>query len=182
MRPLSGWIAFGLGVGILTASVLAGLTYDLIEYRRMPIGPVHQWDEVERLMGAGEFELAARRLRTAGAVLRRDSVPRARLVEALAALGDVDGLVEAGRDYLRLVPDDANVRMQVGDALLFQKGDFRGAAEQYEEVVRLVPDSARAHNNLAGSLLELGRRGEALEQCRQALRLDPSMTCGSVVQ
>ena len=128
MRALSGWIAFGLGVGILTASVLVGLTYELIEYRRLPIGPVHQWAEVERLMGAREFELAARRLRTASALLRSDSFPRARLVEALAGLGDVDGLVEAGRDYLRLVPDDANVRMQVGDALLFQKRDFRGAA------------------------------------------------------
>ena len=182
MRPLSGWIAFGLGGGILIASMLVGVMYEVIEQRRLPVGPVHQWAEVERLMDAGEFEKAARRLRTAGLVLVSDSSQRARLVEALAALGDVDGLIEAGRDFLRLVPRDANMRMQVGDALMFQKGDFRGAAEQYEEVVRIVPRFARAHNNLAGSLLELGRRSEAIEHCRQALRLDPSMPCAAAIQ
>lgn len=182
VRPLSGWIVFGLGGGILIASMLAGLTFELVEHRRFPVGPVHQWVEVDRLMEGEHFELAAQRLRTARAVQRGDAVPGARLVEALWALGDADGLIEAGSDYLRLVPDDVNVRMRLGDALFFQKRDFQGALEQYEEVVRLAPESARAQNNLAGSLFALGRRSEAIVHCREAVRLDPTMTCASAIQ
>jgi tetratricopeptide (TPR) repeat protein len=49
------------------------------------------------------------------------------------------------------------------------------AASMFEEAVRLRPDFAEARYNLAGTLVTLGRYTEAIESCRAALRVRPTL-------
>lgn len=56
---------------------------------------------------------------------------------------------------------------------LRESGDISGAAEALEEVLRLRPDLPSSHSNLGVLDAALGRRRQALERFREALRLDP---------
>jgi Flp pilus assembly protein TadD len=47
------------------------------------------------------------------------------------------------------------------------------ASAEYREALRLKPDFSQAHNNLASTLLDLGRFDEADAEYREALRLKP---------
>lgn len=54
--------------------------------------------------------------------------------------------------------------------------DYRSEVRLWEASVREAPDNARARNNLGLAYQEAGRREEAHEQYREALRLNPDYT------
>jgi len=58
---------------------------------------------------------------------------------------------------------------------LSARGDTVGAIEQYRNSIRLFPDYADAHNNLAGSLMNLSQWDEAAGEFQIALTLDPKL-------
>lgn len=58
--------------------------------------------------------------------------------------------------------------------------DYRSEVRLWEASVREAPDNARARNNLGLAYQEAGRREEALEQYRAALRLRPDYTRAGV--
>jgi tetratricopeptide (TPR) repeat protein len=58
--------------------------------------------------------------------------------------------------------------------------DYRSEIRLWEASVREAPDNARARNNLGLAYQEAGRREEALEQYRAALRLRPDYTKAGV--
>ena len=58
--------------------------------------------------------------------------------------------------------------------------DYRSEIRLWEASVREAPDNARARNNLGLAYQEAGRREDALEQYREALRLRPDYTKAGV--
>ena len=58
--------------------------------------------------------------------------------------------------------------------------DYRSEIRLWEASVREAPENARARNNLGHAYQEAGRREEALEQYRAALRLRPDYTKAGV--
>ncbi|MCM2303689.1 MAG: tetratricopeptide repeat protein, partial [Elusimicrobia bacterium] len=58
--------------------------------------------------------------------------------------------------------------------------DYRSEVRLWEASVREAPENARARNNLGLAYREAGRREEALEQFRAALRLRPGYTRAGV--
>jgi tetratricopeptide (TPR) repeat protein len=58
--------------------------------------------------------------------------------------------------------------------------DYRSEIRLWEASVREAPDNARARNNLGLAYQEAGRRDEALDQYRAALRLRPEYTKAGV--
>ena len=55
-----------------------------------------------------------------------------------------------------------------------QQGDNATAAQDYRELLRMHPEAMDVRINLAATLANLGRFGEAIEQCRIVLSADPS--------
>ncbi|HJV23527.1 MAG TPA: hypothetical protein VJ570_12565 [Holophagaceae bacterium] len=55
-------------------------------------------------------------------------------------------------------------------------GDYRSEIALWESSLRVAPDNARARNNLGTALALAGRRAEAQEAYREALRLRPDYT------
>lgn len=76
------------------------------------------------------------------------------------------------REGLAEAPDDADLRRQLGDALL-ATGDTRGAGEQYEAALRLNPTEARAYVGIAVLLAMSGRHAEAIDRYAAAIRHQP---------
>ncbi|MDP3541278.1 MAG: tetratricopeptide repeat protein, partial [Elusimicrobiota bacterium] len=67
-----------------------------------------------------------------------------------------------------------------GAASVARQLDYRSEIRLWEASVREAPDNARARNNLGLAYQEAGRREEALEQYRTALRLRPDYTRAGV--
>jgi tetratricopeptide (TPR) repeat protein len=89
--------------------------------------------------------------------------------DALNKLGRI-GLAESlMREALALRPT-ARVHNELGN-LLHTAERFDEAVEQYRQAIALNASSATYHANLAGSLLKLGRRDEALAAGRKAVEL-----------
>jgi tetratricopeptide (TPR) repeat protein len=57
--------------------------------------------------------------------------------------------------------------------LLAAEGSWQGAVDRYEAAVSLAPEDAYLRLDYAGLLLQIGRRGRALEQAVEARRLAP---------
>jgi tetratricopeptide (TPR) repeat protein len=53
----------------------------------------------------------------------------------------------------------------------YAMGDLPAAERAFRETVDRHPTQASAYNNLAQVLLELGRRGEALQMAQRAVRI-----------
>jgi Flp pilus assembly protein TadD len=90
--------------------------------------------------------------------------------------------VEAGRpdlaawllaEHRRYVQDDAEVAEKLG-LMLARGGDTAAAAALFEEAARLDASRATARFNLAIARVQQGRRLEAIELLRAALRIDPT--------
>ncbi|XP_066308185.1 inactive TPR repeat-containing thioredoxin TTL3-like [Miscanthus floridulus] len=56
----------------------------------------------------------------------------------------------------------------------YRKGCFEEALRLYDRALALCPDNAACRGNRAAALIGLCRLGEAVEECEEALRIDPS--------
>jgi protein O-GlcNAc transferase len=88
-------------------------------------------------------------------------------------VGDLAGSEAPLRRALALAPDDATLRIALGNVLL-RLGNVEGARAEFYEAVLLGPGSAPAHLNLATALSLLGRYQDSESEARRALRLDGS--------
>ncbi|CAN8269323.1 unnamed protein product [Cochlearia groenlandica] len=59
---------------------------------------------------------------------------------------------------------------------MFKKGCFYEALKLYDKALEISPGNAAYHSNRAAALSGLGRIGEAVIECEEAIRLDPSFT------
>lgn len=56
---------------------------------------------------------------------------------------------------------------------LYRKGNFVEALLLYDRAIAISPESAACRSNRAATLTMLGRLGEAVAECEEAVRLDP---------
>lgn len=97
----------------------------------------------------------------------------------LAARGDLAGAIAEFRAAVRLAPDDAPARTNLGTALSRwgrRSRDPAAVAEGLEHsraAARLRPDDSRIRANLGVALVQSGRYDEAVEELGAAIRLDP---------
>jgi Flp pilus assembly protein TadD len=86
-------------------------------------------------------------------------------------------VAEAIAEYevcVRLTPEDARARSDLGTALLAQN-DFRRAIPELERAVALDPKRATFRSNLGYALQLSGKREDAIREYREAIRLDASL-------
>ncbi|VVA97669.1 unnamed protein product [Arabis nemorensis] len=57
---------------------------------------------------------------------------------------------------------------------MFKKGCFGEALKLYDRAIELVPGNASYHSNRAAALSGLGRIGEAVIECEEAIKMDPT--------
>jgi len=76
------------------------------------------------------------------------------------------------RHRLEKYPDDFSTHLNLG-ALLLARLDAQGAATMLEQAVRIDGRRAEAHDMLGEAFAALGRKREALEEFRAALRVQP---------
>jgi tetratricopeptide (TPR) repeat protein len=139
--------------------------------------------QLAALFSAGQFAAAESKAREL-----LDSQPDAGVIwqilgAALAAQGK-DAL-PALMAALRLLPDDAGVHHNLGNAFA-RLGRFDNAVSSYRRAVVLNPDFAEAFNHLAQALMNLGQFSEALQCCRRAIDLKPGFVeahdnCGTAM-
>ena len=104
----------------------------------------------------------ARHLGCLGTRSRQRGCPRRRR--------DARAAVAAGREAIRLKPDDAEAHTNLGNVLSSQ-GKLDEAIAEYREAIRLKPDDAEAHYNLG---IALQRPGQARRGDRRVPRGDPA--------
>lgn len=56
----------------------------------------------------------------------------------------------------------------------YKKGCFEEALRLYDRALAMCPDNAACRGNRAAALTGLRRFGEAVKECEEALRIDPS--------
>ena len=91
------------------------------------------------------------RSRSAGAPVSEDDA----VVRRAMAAADPEEVKRAGNDQYR-------------------KGCFEEALRLYDRALALCPDNAACRANRAAALIGLRRLGEAVKDCEEALRIDPS--------
>jgi len=74
---------------------------------------------------------------------------------------------------LQLDPELAEAITSIGKVLCWNEWDFAGAEQQLRRAVALNPNYAEAHFVFGSDLPAVGRLGEAIEEMRKALTLDP---------
>lgn len=134
--------------------------------------------EARLVLGSADFDRAwASAGRWAFVAVPPDQPPASatadRLAAAAAALEGV-APVGAGRAYgavLERWPANLVARIGVGNAA-HRRHDLATAEAAYRRAIAAHPDAADAWNNLAQTLREAGRRGEALAAARRAVALD----------
>ncbi|CAK9133248.1 unnamed protein product [Ilex paraguariensis] len=70
-----------------------------------------------------------------------------------------------------LSSDPEEVKMAGNE--LYRKRHFVEASSLYDRAIALSPENAAYRSNMAASLTMLGRLGEAVRECEEAVRLDP---------
>ncbi|XP_038681700.1 inactive TPR repeat-containing thioredoxin TTL3-like isoform X2 [Tripterygium wilfordii] len=68
---------------------------------------------------------------------------------------------------------DAEELKRAGNEM-YKKGDFVEALALYDKTILLFPENATYRSNRAAALTALGRLGEAVRECEEAVKLDPS--------
>jgi tetratricopeptide (TPR) repeat protein len=89
-----------------------------------------------------------------------------------AEAGHLDGTVEHFAETVRVRPDSAAARYNLGNAL-FRQGRHAEAIENLKAALALRPDYALAHDGLGVALYSQGQIAEATEHYRRAVQLDP---------
>ena len=74
---------------------------------------------------------------------------------------------------LQREPDLAEAITSIGKVLCWHEWDFSGAARQLERAVSLSPNYAEAHFVLGTALPAVGRLGDAVDELKKAMSLDP---------
>jgi len=107
--------------------------------------------------------------------LSRERAAAAYLLLALnfSTLNRWPEVVDAYRERLRLLPQDAETHWRLGDALLFGLSQPKEALIPLQEAVRLKPDLPGAHGSLGVALASSGAYVEAVAAFDEAVRLDP---------
>jgi protein O-mannosyl-transferase len=92
---------------------------------------------------------------------------------AFAQQGKPDEAIANFEEALRLKPDLAEARYNLGNALL-KKGRADEAMAQFQQAVQIEPELANAHSDLGNLLLQKGRVNEAIAQYQRSLELQPA--------
>jgi tetratricopeptide (TPR) repeat protein len=96
------------------------------------------------------------------------SIVRSRGGGAVPAATDDDAVLRRAMS----AADPEEVKRAGND--LYRKGCFEGALRLYDRALALCPDNAACRGNRAAALIGLDRLGEAVKECEEALRIDPS--------
>ena len=96
-----------------------------------------------------------------------------RALTALAGNSDLDHAVEVVRGFAERVVEVRSEAAFLLSGLLRERGDRLEAEQLLRRAIDIGPDTAGKRVALADTLYELGREGEAIQQLRRALRLDP---------
>ena len=94
------------------------------------------------------------------------------LAEEYKKIGDVEMAIHVLSEGLKQNPTYITARSLLGRFLL-ESGDFVAAQKELEEVVRVMPDNLLARKKLGDIYLRQNKQGEALQQYRAALNLNP---------
>jgi WD40 repeat protein/serine/threonine protein kinase/tetratricopeptide (TPR) repeat protein len=151
------------------------------KWLNMAVGWIDQATRGKGATAAGQDLLVWDRLpwneRVALQILRREAE---KLVLGKEAQDAFDAAIAYHQEAVRLKPDDAPARYNLGVALR-RKGDLAAAVAAFRDTVRIDSKVAGAHTTLAGAhatlgatLEELGELDEAVVACRKAVDLQPS--------
>lgn len=140
--------------------------------QRQPRAPIGYLLEADVHLNQRNIPEALRLVREAHA--REPSSDLAVRVHGLQVLANQPA--EADRfaaDWLRRNPQDVQFHGHLGTQAL-QRGDFAAAERQYQRVLELKPDDPVALNNVAWSMLQLGRPEPAVPLARRANEVLPN--------
>nr|XP_023925721.1 inactive TPR repeat-containing thioredoxin TTL3-like isoform X2 [Quercus suber] len=87
--------------------------------------------------------------------------------------GNIHFVGEAMMVRRKLVSTDPEEVKKAGNDL-YKRGHFVEALSLYDRAISLAPDNAAFRSNRAAALTALGRLGEAVKECEEAVRLEPS--------
>lgn len=77
------------------------------------------------------------------------------------------------RTRVGICSGDAEELKRLGNEL-YRKGCFSEALSMYDKAIVLAPRNAAYRSNRAAALTGLGKIGEAVKECEEAVRLDPN--------
>jgi tetratricopeptide (TPR) repeat protein len=123
------------------------------------------------LQSSGNLDGASAEYTVASHLDEKTSLPH----EALGHLyssKDINRSIAEYRQAVQQQPDDANLRVTLGNALS-QKHDVDGGIAEFRAALRLMPDNEKAHLGLGNSLDQENQHEEALKELREAVRLAP---------
>ncbi len=121
-----------------------------------------------------EFENAIQQYR---AVLERRADYNFAMINVVNSLRGMGRLEEAKRElasYIRLFPEDAAFRTELGD-ILFQQNDLAGALAEMRRAVALDPGQAGAHNRMGEILFRMKDFDAATAAIRRAREINPAL-------
>ena len=102
-----------------------------------------------------------------------------RRAAAAYAAGEISTAVQCYREFLAAHPDAAEIRSNLGAALV-RDGQFAAAIEEYRSAIKQLPDNLPVRMNLALAYYKLGRLPEAAREldalhAREPLELKPAL-------
>ncbi|KAJ8534504.1 hypothetical protein K7X08_016232 [Anisodus acutangulus] len=83
------------------------------------------------------------------------------------------GFFGAGISSRGILRNDPEELKRIGNEN-YKKGNFVEALSLYDKAIAISPGNAVLHSNRAAALIGLKRLGEAVRECEEAIRLDPS--------
>ena len=92
---------------------------------------------------------------------------------ALADEGRANDAIAQFQESLRIRPDYAQARTDLGNALSKLPGRSAEAIAQYQAAVAMMPASPIPHNDLGNALVKAGRTQAAIAEYQAALRIKP---------
>ena len=107
-----------------------------------------------------------------GSLRAQPSVDHLREADAAYQSVDIATAIRLYREFLKDYPDAAEIRSNLGAALV-RNGQFSEAITEYELALRKLPNNPQVRMNLALAYYKLGRLPEAVEQLKTLHRLQP---------
>ncbi len=111
---------------------------------------------------------------------KRDPSELFRKAVMLHQSGDVIGAIQYYQETLELVPDNVEVRSNLGAALA-KLGRYDDAIEQYLKVLALKPDFSEVRFNLGLAYYKGGRIPEAADAFRTVIKADPKQRAATLL-